>query len=176
MIISRGRLSFPRFEQKKLVKYLDESVRASMRAAAALWLRAVIPKVPVWTGTSQGSLMPLARLIRVALHPTPVVVRPGMGPAVGASRAPQTMAAYFPAPRGNVYHFQFTTNVAHFIYNNLQHAPNPPFNLIHETPWYATAAGNRAFNAYMRDKLPTIVRSIRLKDYISFQSISYGRG
>jgi hypothetical protein len=147
-----------------------------MRNAASEWLRAVIPKVPVYTGTSQGTLMPLARLVRVALHPSPRAVRPNLGPVVGASLAPQTPAAYFPAPRDHVYLFKFTTDVAHFIYNNLQHAPNPPFNLLHETPWYATEAGNRAFNAYLRDEMPRRVKLLRLKDFISYSSISYGRG
>lgn len=40
-------------------KSLDKIMTVQIRQAAREWLRAVIPRVPVYTGTSRGSLQPL---------------------------------------------------------------------------------------------------------------------
>ena len=170
MIISQGRLSFPRFDAKKFTDALRDLAEAQVRQAAREWLRAVIPKVPVFTGTARGTLMPLGRLIRVAVPISPKAVRPNRGPGVGASL---TTGRYF-YREGNRFYFRFNTDVSHFIYNNLQPAPDPPFRLINETPWYATQAGNEAFNRYLAEELPKRAKLLRLRNFIKFESISYG--
>src|SRR6185436_6344475 len=89
-MIFRGRLSFPKFDANRYSEALEKEIEVQIRQAAREWLRAVIPRVPVWAGTSRGSLQPLGRFLRVAI---PISINPtsrgreGVGPEVGAAES-----------------------------------------------------------------------------------------
>jgi len=170
MIIARGRLSYPQFKVGLFNKALRSMAETQVRNAAREWLRAVIPLVPVFTGTARGSLQPLGRFLRVAVPIAPVATRPGKGPDVGAS---QTRPYYFHRERDRHY-FRFNTQVFHFIRNEFYHAPNPPFRLTHPTPWNAIPVGNAAFDAYLRTTIPQRIPKIR--DYFKFKTVRLGPG
>lgn len=165
MIIARGRLSYPTFKIGLFNAALRAAAETQVRQAAREWLRAVIPLVPVWTGTARGTLQPLGRFLRIAVPISPVAVRKGMGPDVGAS---MTRPYYFNRV-GDRFYFRFNTDVAHFIQNEFYNAPNPPFRLRHPTPWNAVEAGNRAFEAYLRTTLPQ--RIPKLRDYFKYKVV-----
>ena len=96
------------------------------------------------------------------------VFRPGMGPGVGAA---QTRPYYFHRD-GDRFYFRFNTDVYHFIQNEFFHAPHPPFNLRHPTPWNAIPVANAAFEAYLRTTLPQRIPKIR--EYFKFKVVRLG--
>jgi hypothetical protein len=149
------------FNDAEYRKRFDERVKAGLRQAARLWLRAVIERVPVWTGTSRGTLLPLAQMLRVAIPIKPVAFRSGRGPAFG----PAYSAYEFYASDG-VYAFEFDQNLPYYILND--------FNLVSfipSTPWHSFDAGTAAFNAYVNNQL---FKSLpKLKDYIKTVEIKF---
>lgn len=165
MITFRGRISVPTLDAKKFSDNLQKEMEAQIRQAARAWLRAVIPKVPVWAGTAQGSLKPLAQFLRVSLIISPRVVRPGLGPSVGAAKGGFNFTRV-----GQRYNFRFKTDVAHFLANEYNDMSSVKPNLIAPTPWDAFLAGKAAFDSYVKNTLPK--RLPRVKDYINYKKIS----
>lgn len=168
MIIARCRLSYPQFKIGLFNAALRKAAEAQVRQAAREWLRAVIPRVPVFTGTARGTLIPLGRFLKVAVPISPVAIRSGQGPDVGAA---MTRPYYFHR-EGDRHYFRFNTDVAHFIQNEFYHAPNPPFRLKNPTPWNAIIEGNLAFESYMKTTLPQ--RIPKIKDYFKFKTVRVG--
>ena len=158
-----GRLSVPKLDTNKFTAALEKQIAVQMRQAAREWLRAVIPKVPVWAGTSRGSLQPLGRFLRVAVPISPVAERKGQGPEVGASQG-----AFNFSRTGHRFVFSATTHVPHFVQNNFYNAPNPPFHLRNQTPWLAFQAGDEAFKKYITDHVAK--RIPKIKDFISYKT------
>lgn len=167
MIVFRGRLSFPKLDVKKYTQALETQVETQMRQAAREWLRAVIPKVPIWTGTSQGTLQPLGRFLRFAIPITPVVNRPGKGPEVGANQS-----GFKFERRGHRFVFKFDTSVEYFIRNNFYNL-NPPFHLKTPGPYGAFEAGEAAFKRYLKEIAPK--RIPKIKDFIRVKTQVFGR-
>lgn len=166
MMVFRGRFSFPKLDAKKYTDALEQQCEIQIRQAAREWLRAVIPRVPVWTGTARGSLQPLGRFLRVAVPINPTVTRKGMGPGVGASQG-----SFKFEKRQRRFLFKFNTEVLHFQLNEFYKAP-PEFHLIHETPWHALVAGEEAFNKYVKEVLPK--RIPKIKDFIKYKTRRFG--
>ena len=131
-------------------KALFDALDIQVRQAARAWLRAIIlsGRVPVWTGTARGSLLPLGQYLRVAVPISPIMaVRKGMGPSVGAS------LGQFQFVRGYYSEFHFTSNVKHYAINEL-HDPRPLIHLIHEPiPWQSFDLGKKAFRQYIKENL-----------------------
>lgn len=160
----RGRLSFPKLDVTKYTEALEEAVETQIRQGAREWLRAVIPKVPVWTGTAKGSLQPLGRFLKVAIPISPVARRQGRGPAAGASQGSFKFQRV-----GRRFIFSAETTVDHFIQNNFYEAPSPPFHLKEPTPWKAFEAGDEAFIRYIKANL--VKRVPKLKDFIRYKTL-----
>lgn len=163
----RGRFSVPKLDAKKFSEALVTECQTQQKQAAREWLRAVIPKVPVWAGTSRGSLRPLGRFLRVAVPITPVArdtdLRNQNGIAYGASKS-----SFKFNRRGQRFIFSIDINVKHFIENNFHERPNPPYRLKEPTPWHALEAGQAAYEAYIRNVLPK--RIPRIKNFIKFKT------
>ncbi len=75
MIELKGFFTKLTLDPGRYTKTLDKSMNVQLRQAARAWLRAVILKVPVWTGMSRGSLRPLGAFLRVAVPISPVASR-----------------------------------------------------------------------------------------------------
>lgn len=167
MMKFRGRLSFPKFDAKKYNDKLQEEVNAGLKTAAKEWLRAVIPKVPVWAGTSRGSLQPLGRFLKVAIPISPTVngaKAKNAGPEVGAAQG-----VFKFSREGKRFIFTAGSGVPHFITNNFYQVPNPPFRLKEKTPWRAFEAGDEAFKAYLSSDV--FKRRIpKIKDFVKFET------
>jgi len=167
MLKFRGRISFPKLDAAKYTQALEDAVETQMRQAAREWLRAVVPKVPVWAGTSRGSLQPLGRFLRVAIPINPLVQRKGAGPNVGASKSSFKFERI-----GRRFIFSVSTGVDHFIQNNFYEAPNPPFHLKEPTPWKAFEAGEEAYLKYIKENLTKKIPKI--KNFIRYKTIVVG--
>ena len=151
-------------------KTTDGIMEIQMRQAAREWLRAVIVKVPVWTGMSRGSLKPLGAFLRVKVPISPVASRKGMGIAAGEKKS----SFEFTKENGR-YIFRFEENVAHYTVNEYYNAnvsspevANPDkgkiggtgLNLKNPGPYGSFKAGGKAWQRYidanLADKLPKV--------------------
>lgn len=171
MLEFRGRLSYPKFDASKYTQALQDACEVQLRQAAREWLRAVIPHVPVWTGTARGSLQPLGRFLNVAIpivpSAPPKAMRFNRGASYGASQGHFKFSR-----RDKRFIFHYSSDVKHFLENEFYHAPNPPYHLRNETPWNAFVYGKAAFDAYMKGTLPK--RIPKIADYIRFESRRIG--
>ena len=167
MLRAEGVVSFPKFDVNKFTKTLNETVETQMRMAAREWLRAVVPLVPVYTGTAKGTLRPLGQFLRVAVPIKPLKSRKGLGPEVGA-----TASSFEFGRQGNTFTFKWNHTINYAIINEFYSRPNPPFRLTNPTPWNAIVAGNAAWDAYVKTTLPKKVP--KLADFMEFQSQRLG--
>lgn len=167
----RARLSFPKFDAKKYTQKLEEECQTQVRQGARAWLRAVLTRVPVWAGTSQGSLKPLGRALNIAINPVAVASarkRKGFGVDFGSSIG-ESQGTFKFSRQGKRFIFTAETNVDHFAYNNENDARADGIHLTHEPiPWQAFQYGDEAFQKYMNDNLGK--RIPRIKDFISFKT------
>jgi len=152
----------------RFTKTLDAAMDVQLRQAARAWLRAVILKVPVWTGMSRGSLKPLGSFLRVKVPISPKAVRKGMGPGVGA-----TQSAFKFGKEGNKYIFEFDEQVMQYTINEFFNV-RPPINLITPGPYGSFNAGADAFEKYVQNEMPgrlprpeqaTVTRRVNLAGY-----------
>ncbi len=133
---------------------LFKTLETQSRMAARAWLRAVLLRVPVYTGEARGSLKPLGQFLKVAVPINPVAQRKGHTPEGGAAQSS------FEFTRGYITEFIFTEAVAHYIINEFYDA-NPPIHLTHlPRPWASFEQGKKAYRAYLKqylkEKLPRI--------------------
>lgn len=135
-----------KFDADNFRKTVHATLEKEIRMAARAWLRAVIPRVPVYTGMARGSLQPLGRFLKVAVPISPVAKRKNMGPAVGAAQ----QSFKFEVKNGK-YLFGFNSTVAHYMINEFYSVPLP---LRNPTPWQSFEAGRTAFNEYVANELP----------------------
>lgn len=134
------------FDAASYKKALHDTLEKEIRMAARAWLRAVIPRVPVYTGTARGSLQPLGRFLRVAVPISPVAKRKNMGPSVGS----REQDFKFTSENGK-YLFIFSSEVAHYKINEFY---SVPLKLRNPTPWLSFEAGRQAFDQYLTTELP----------------------
>ena len=152
----------------KYTKTLDTNMKEQVRQAARAWLKAVILKVPIWTGTSMGSLQPLGAYLHVPVPKDYKVVRSGYGASVG--RANQEFSF---ERTGNVWSFSFTEEVAHYLVNEYFNANSSgKFHLITPGPYRSFAAGEAAFEGYINQYL--VKRVPNLHDYVTETFIKIG--
>jgi hypothetical protein len=159
-----------KFNKEAYSKALDEVLDIQIRQAARAWLRAVYPLVPVWTGESRGSLIPLGQYLRIAI---PIVRNPS---ADRHGYSWRNEAHGIPKGHFNFEHlktlvrFSFSTDVKQYIINE-ESNPNPPIHLIHSAPWKSFEAGREAFFAYLRENLSK--KLPQLKKYVEFYDLEY---
>ena len=134
-------------ETLKYNKSLDKAMQTQIRQAARAWLRAVILKVPVWTGTSRGTLKPLGAFLKVAVPINPVVTRPDMGPSVGAGQSEFSFLR-----KDNTWIFEFDLELVHYVINEYYDVSNY-IHLRTPGPYDSLQAGQAAFQAYIEDNL-----------------------
>jgi len=151
-------------EIERYSKSLDAAISAQIRQAAREWLKAVILKVPIWTGTSMGSLQPLGAYLKVKVPDHYVAVRKGYGPSVG--RANQEFSF---SRKGYVWTFSFTEEVAHYLVNEYFNANLLGYKLITPGPYGSFYAGEVAFENYINEYLAKRVPN--LKDFISINYV-----
>jgi len=159
MLQIRGELALLDFDMKKYSKTLNETIETQMRQAAREWLRAVIPKVPVWTGTARGTLAPLGRFLRVAVPINPVTTRENMGPDIGASKS-----SFQFLNDKNLHSFVWDNDVLHYLINEYNDVSGY-IHLKHPVPWRSLDAGNQAFDAYINKNLPE--KAPKIKDFVN---------
>lgn len=159
----RAKLTFNRLQlpnKDEATRRLATSlIKEQIKLAIVEGIKAMVKRIPVATGMSIASLLPVARyaqaegLIRSEMSKAP---RPGRrdrtkeGEALGRPKNP----AHAVILRGDEILINFGTNVPHFVFNDLV-SRNYPRGQV-STPWGAFAAGEAAI-------LESLGRTIRPK-------------
>lgn len=136
-------------------KTLEDAIEVQMRQAARAWLREILPRIPVWAGTSRGVFLRVGYYLHVAVPINPVVNIKGLGPAWGLAHSDFEFKKV-----ANSYRFTFSHGVDHLSLND-QYNMRPPFNLKTPGPYKAFEAGERAFLEYLQKNLTKRVRNLR---------------
>ena len=143
---------------KDLYVVLDEQ----NKMAAREWLKAVILRVPVFTGEARGSLLPLANFLNESIPIHPVAQKKGHSIASGAAQSS------FEFTNGPIFDFIFTEDVAHYKINEYYDV-NPPIHLTHlPRPWASFLVGKEAYKNYIERYL--VANLPVIKDYLIVRS------
>lgn len=150
--LAAPRVNFPAYRAR-----LHARLSEAIAQAAVAWLGRVTTIVPVWSGASQATFLPLASEIDFHLSIAPVVasrIDLGLTSADGRVTADRE--------RGE-YRFHYETTLAHLIYNEFNNAnllASPTgrqwFHLRNPGPYHFQEAGQSAFARVARDvRLPS---------------------
>ncbi len=156
-----------KIDTRGFTKTFNEALDTQLRQAARAWLKEVIIHVPIWLGTSRGSLIPLGQFLRVAIPITPnpkAHPRAGLGPTAGTA---QGFFEFKHLEKGVT--FTFRTEVFHFIQNELYPHDPEVFHLIEQTPWKSFRYGRQAFDKYLQENLKNKIPKI--KDFVIREDI-----
>ncbi len=166
------------FAKDPYKKTLDEAIRRLIRQAAREWLRAMIVRIPVWTGQALGSVKfargtngNLSRYLNVAIPIVPRENRRGKGPTTMPGRYSFTV-------QNHVYKFYFRSDVVYFLWNDFFiRTDRGASGQQIQAPWLSMEAGAAAFRATIEDgkkKLPRIQDAMS-KTVIPFGGVNVGR-
>lgn len=144
-------------------KALAESLETQNRQAARAWLRAVIIKVPTWTGEARGSLRPLGQFLRVAIPIVPSnskwaqrAIEQGHTAEAGEAKG----RFEFKNEGGKRFVFVFSSDVVHYLINEFYNV-KPPIHLITLSPWFSFRAGKLAYKKYLNENLKEKIPKIK---------------
>jgi len=141
-----GTFRAPRLNEAKYRKILHEHLTDVLPDATVQWLGTVLPNIPVWSGASAATFLPLAR--KVAYENLPTSNNYGLRHAEGD----------FDPGRSdpNRYVFTYSTTLAHLIWNEFHNAnidPDPtkwppPAVLKKPGPYEFQKLGQEAFEKF----------------------------
>jgi hypothetical protein len=150
-----GQLQGLKLAKGKFTKVLDRQLQVLVRLAAREWLRAVIIKVPVYTGFALGSVKNaegekgnLARFLNVAVPIVPVNKRlhfyyhPGRKRIVKNEDTGAYFSKYAFVNFNKVYRFRFQSDIIYYMINDF-------FGSDFTGPWNSMDAGKTAFFEYL---------------------------
>ncbi len=162
----RTRSSFVklRIDGTGYLKKVDAAARKIFYEAAALFLRAAVPKIPVYTGMSRGSLVPLANFLKskgvktsisIPISPSKdrlakYLILKGQNEQAGKARSDFSFEDV-----GGRFKFVFNASVEHYKFNDRQASRLPG---VTSAPWHSFDAGAEAANEYIAKNLKTIPR------------------
>ena len=159
----KGKLAIRKWSLKLLSRTLYTKLEVQHRQAVREWLRAVIAKVPVYTGTAKGTFKPLGRYLRVAVPVSPINTSKkyfyykGKKYRLGLTAAEEYLTFSFKSRRTPFtysYNFDYDIKLPYLVWNDIQPGPSWfPFKT--PPPYYATNAGEAAYNKYLSEIAPT---------------------
>ncbi len=140
-----GSFALLSFDLPKARKALDDELNEIMREATRAWVRTVVSIVPTWSGASQSSIEPIAKLVGVPVFSSPVSGAP--------DRRDTSKGQADLNLQGPRKFFRWNTSVFHFIYNENNNANLVGFHLRNPGPYHSQRKAQAAFNAVMRKRL-----------------------
>lgn len=163
-----GKFKAPRLALANYQKRLATTLNTAIAEAAAEWLGAVLNKVPVWSGASQATFLPLARAIDYALTIQPVLSAKRSRVNLGLQKSDGVVVA---DPVAGKFHFHYETSLEHLIHNEFHNAnvdPDPTkfkgVDLINPGPYEFQKLGQQAFERYAAGvSLPDPFLSLRVQ-------------
>jgi hypothetical protein len=145
-----GAFSAPRLDLNVYREILHRHMSEVIAQAVLTWLSAVVDQIPVWSGASRATFIPLAAKIEYAIPISPVVgsrVALGMGSSQGDVVMDQG--------RG-LYTFEYGTTLPWLIWNEYHNANEnpdatkwpPPAKLQRPGPYQFQRLGQDAFRKF----------------------------
>lgn len=174
-----------RIDGKGYLTAVDKVVDREFTEAMRQFLRAVVERVPLYTGMSRGSLLPLAHFLGIAGTVDVIGAKPRRGKSISEGIRRGREFSYKKVK--GLYTFTFNNKVIHYRINEFQsfaraarqyvdgdgdiHILKRPMPLKGPPlpPWKSFQAGSRAFHKHMRGvikKLPK-VRKFLLSEKVS---------
>ena len=157
------KLVYLKLNKGAFTKTLTEAIEVQSRQAARAWLKAVLTKVPTWTGEARGSLKPLGQFLRVAVPITPSPskwARRAIAEGHTAESGEAQGHFQFKNEGGTRFVFIFKTDVVHYLINEFYNV-KPPINLIDPAPWFSLRAGKKAYTEYLNTNLKQKIPKIK---------------
>jgi hypothetical protein len=162
------------YAHKRHVKDFNKRLEEQYKIAARVFIREAVKHVPIYTGMSRASFLPLARFLgeNLVINPAPNVrtsAKKNFREGVKRGRFK------FVVSDTGLATFEFNTRVAHYRINEFLDATKyrnpktkqPYFRLKTPGPYLSLRLAQRAYNDYVRReiprKLPKIRRFISLK-------------
>ncbi len=150
-------LRIPRFDMSKYRRALHEQLGEAITQAAFSWLGAATDAIPVWSGASHATFLPLASAIGFSMAVAPVNAG---GSRVGLGLNNATGELIADASTGK-FQFSYSTTLKHLIYNEFNNAnisPDPSlFAKLHNPGPYDFQ--KKALEAYEKS-----IRNVGLPD------------
>jgi len=145
-------------------KAIDNQVKADLFRAWDAWIVEFIRIVPVWSGQSVGTILPLAELLS---HPVVINAPQGQAPGNLAGRGAATSSATLSGGNGKWF-IEYQTALQHLIINEQFDATVWGFKLKRPGPYnFQEQAAAKFMEAAREARLPD------LTDFIDFDKRSF---
>jgi hypothetical protein len=151
-----GTFRSPSLDLSAYLDRLHSELTETIQAATREWLHATVTEIPVWSAASVATFLKLAASVSFPLGASPISGAPNRV-ALGNS---QSVGALTTDKSNQRYTFEYSTTLAHLIYNEFNNANVSPdrtlFAQLHEPgPYNFQAKGADAFDrAAGQVKLP----------------------
>jgi hypothetical protein len=151
------RVDFSRYHRA-----LQEALGDAIAQAAFQWLGATTAAIPVWSGASLATFLPLASATGFSLSVSPVSFKDRI--SLGLRNASGSITA--DASTGK-FEFEYSTTLEHLIYNEFNNAnitPDPSLfaRLLTPGPYHFQEKGQEAFRKAVQDvRLPEPIYTIK---------------
>lgn len=156
-------LRLPRINLAVYRQQLHEHLTRALTDATVEWLGATNTLIPVWSGASIATFVPLASLVNFELQGGPNTSSPGTPDRTSLGLGSGTGDFSADADAGQ-YHFTYSTTLAHLIFNEFNDANSHGFHLHFPGPYQFQLAGLAAFNKFAATvRLPDPMASITIK-------------
>lgn len=153
----------------RFTKQLERQCEALVKAAAREWLRAMIVRVPIWTGMAAGSVKfargPNGNLSAFLNFDFDIIPHPRARTSPQKNQLRGGAQGHYNFTTSNhVFRFSFRSDVVHYMHNEFfVRSDRGASGQQIEAPWHSFAAGRVAFQAHIQQgitKLP------KVKDFI----------
>lgn len=188
------RVEIPALDLESATNKLVSKSKEVFREASQKWLTAVLVKIPVRTGFLAGAFTPMERAIGVAGKSTLGRIVSSLRTAFSGSSLQRglrkrayikneyyydgggktlktpTAGIKFATDSSSIFTFIGGKMSVNFEINITYLDINDRYRAIPSAPWNALAAGNSAFQSYLRDNVP---RMLDINDYLTTQRITF---
>ena len=164
--------TIPVFQVSHFTKRLEACLMREQKNAIRAWARAVISNIPTYTGTALGTFAPLNRTIKKLGITSPSGIKAAARAKIrrGAKIQGVSYSLGFQAGKRysshdvshtvtrtvQEYHFSFDEDLPYVMWNEIQPAPSW-ITLPSNPPWHAFAAGQIAFEYYVKTEIPRAI-------------------
>lgn len=176
-----GSFEIQTLDTKKITKTLREQIEIQSRQAARAWLRAVIARIPTYTGTARGTFKPLGRVLRVAVNKGFISEAASkkkvfrykgrsypLGFEAGANYSKFDFILEDSRDTLSVV-FKYELTLPYLLWNDIYPAP-AWITLPSNPPWAALQAGDDAWQNYIENELPKRKRITNLNQFIKVET------
>lgn len=152
---------------KKFEEDLSEALANEIKEGTRAFLKAVLTKVPVYTGQARGSLKPVGQFLNmnISIRPTKGAVKkhPNVKPSDG-----EKFGSIEFIKNGLNVKVTITQHLMHYLINEFHDVSNS-INLKRDVPWNSFEVGRLAYIEYMKTHLKKRIPIIA--NYITFTLI-----